>query len=96
MGGRRLWGLVLVLSVSGCGSGADEMVPVRGTVYYHDKPLPGGTIVFTPDPDRGGRGPLALGEIAGDGTYTLLSDGRPGAVIVGSARQNSRSEKALK
>jgi hypothetical protein len=72
--------LALVLA-AGCGPGADEKVPVRGTVYFHDQPLAGGTIVFTPDPERGGRGPLALGEVGKDGTYSLWTEGRPGAVV---------------
>jgi hypothetical protein len=80
---RSYWlcGAALVLAGSGCGPDTDEKVPVRGTVFYHDRPLAGGTIVFTPDPERGGRGPLALGEVGQDGTYTLQTEGRPGAVI---------------
>jgi hypothetical protein len=78
---RWLCGAALVLAATGCGSDADERVPVRGTVYYHEQPLAGGTIVFTPDPERGGRGPLALGEVGKDGGYTLFTDGRPGAVV---------------
>jgi hypothetical protein len=71
---------VLLASAAGCGGGADQLAPVQGRVFFRGRPLTGGTIVFVPDPERGGRGPLALGEIGPDGHYHLLSDGRHGAV----------------
>jgi hypothetical protein len=49
-------------------------------VFYRGQPLAGGTIVFTPDPERGGRGPLATGEIGSDGRYSLRTGETPGAV----------------
>lgn len=67
------------LAVFGCGHD-DELTPVRGRVFYHDQPMPGGTIVFTPDVERGGRGPLAIGEIGADGRYSLRSGDKLGAV----------------
>jgi hypothetical protein len=67
------------LVVAACGHDPPALVPVSGRVYYHGRPLPGGTIVFTPDADRGGRGPLACTEVRPDGTYILATDGRPGA-----------------
>jgi hypothetical protein len=73
------WCLLLVLA-AGCGPGETERVPVRGRVLYRGQPLAGGTIVFTPDADRGGRGPLAVGEIDADGHYTLRTGDQPGAV----------------
>jgi hypothetical protein len=50
-------------------------------VNFRGQPLPGGFIVFTPDPERGGRGPLAFGKIEADGRYVLTTDGKPGAVV---------------
>jgi hypothetical protein len=81
MGERRgrWWGLLLVLG-AGCAPSDGERVPVRGQVFYRGQPLAGGTIVFTPDADRGGRGPLALGEIGADGRYSLRTGDRQGAV----------------
>lgn len=70
---------LLLLAAVGCGQDDPSPAPVRGRVFYKGTPLPGGSIVFTPDADKGGRGPLARGEIRPDGTYTLASDGRPGA-----------------
>ena len=53
---------------------------MQGTVTYKGVPLKGGTVVFTPDPERGGQGPMALAEIRPDGTYSLRTDGDKGAV----------------
>jgi hypothetical protein len=69
----------LLLSVVGCGQENPALEAVRGRVYYQGTPLAGGTIVFTPDADKGGRGPFARGEIRPDGSYTLASEGQPGA-----------------
>ena len=71
---------VLLLVLVGCGPGEPDLVPVSGQVFYRGRPLAGGTIVFTPDPDRGGRGPLALAEVGPDGRYALHTERRPGAV----------------
>jgi hypothetical protein len=70
-----------LLPAAGCGGSAGELQPVHGRVYYRGSPLAGGTIVFTPDPERGGAGPLAYGEIESDGHYRLYTErNRPGAV----------------
>jgi hypothetical protein len=76
---KRWCALLLVLG-AGCGSRETERTPVSGQVLYRGRPLAGGTIVFTPDPERGGRGPLAAGEIDAEGRYTLRTGGQPGAV----------------
>ncbi len=74
------WGTILgMLSGLGCGQD-DSLTPVHGRVFYHGQPLPGGTIVFTPDVERGGRGPLACGEIGSDGRYTLRTGDKPGTI----------------
>jgi hypothetical protein len=65
----------------GCGRGQPTLAPVSGRVFYRGQPLAGGTIVFTPDPDRGGKGPLACGEIGADGRFTLSTGTQPGAVV---------------
>ena len=70
----------LLLVAAGCGgAGHAGFRPVRGRVLYRGVPLGGGTIVFSPDPERGGSGPLALAEIQPDGYYALKTDDRPGA-----------------
>jgi hypothetical protein len=63
----------------GCGRSGDSLTAVSGQVFYHGKPLPGGTIVFTPDPERGGSGPQAWAEIQADGRFQLATGSRLGA-----------------
>jgi hypothetical protein len=72
----------LLLVAAGCGHGSKdaELVPVYGKVLFHGRPLAGGTVVFVPDPERGGRGPLAIGTIGGDGKYMMRSEGKLGVV----------------
>lgn len=69
---------MLVCLAAGCSGEVGEPWPVRGKVSYRGTPLRGGTVVFTPDPSRGGSGPLARAEIQGDGSYALQTDDRPG------------------
>jgi hypothetical protein len=75
-----LLGLCLVLAAAGCRRNQPALAPVTGRVFYRGQPLTGGTIVFTPDPDRGGSGPLACAEIGPDGRYALSSGRHKGAV----------------
>lgn len=69
----------LPAALAGCVEGRPERVPVHGQVVVSGQPLPGGTIVFTPDPERGEDGPLSFAPIGPDGTYTLRSEQGPGA-----------------
>ena len=68
-----------LLAVAGCGQDEAVPAPVHGRVFYKGVPLSGGSIVFTPDIERGGSGPLARGDIGPDGRYVLNTDGRAGA-----------------
>lgn len=79
---RHRWvGLALLLCLSaGCSKEEPDLVSVRGKVFYRDQPLTAGMIVFTPDQDRGGRGPLARADIGPDGSYTLTTGSDAGAV----------------
>jgi hypothetical protein len=72
--------LVLAALLAGCSRPPAELAPVQGQVFYRGRPLPGGTIVFTPDPERGGHGPQAVAEITSDGRYVLSTGGKKGAV----------------
>src|SRR5215468_9196892 len=71
--------LLLLLLLSGCRRGKPALAPVNGQVFYRGKPLEAGTIVFTPDPERGGSGPQARAVIGEDGRYSLRTEGRMGA-----------------
>ncbi len=71
---------LLLLALTGCPSETPHKEAVQGHVYFHNEPLHGGTIVFTPDAERGTEGPLATGEIQPDGRYKLSTGAEAGAV----------------
>lgn len=70
----------LLLLVVGCGGSPPALSPTTGRVKWQGRPLSGGTIVFAPNPERGNRGPMAVAEVAEDGTFTLETEGVPGCV----------------
>lgn len=63
----------------GCGTGAAPLAEVHGKVTYQGTILQSGTVVFTPDASRGGRGDLAEATIQPDGSFTLKTGNAPGA-----------------
>lgn len=71
---------LLLFGLAGCSQTPAKPTPVQGRVSYRGVPLPGGSIVFTPDAARGGSGPQARADIQPDGTYTLRTDSQPGAL----------------
>lgn len=82
---RNSSSILLVLALScpvlvGCGGNQPSLVEVTGVVNYQGKPLTGGCIVFAPNPEKGGRGPLAVAAIQPDGTYCLRTGDAVGAV----------------
>lgn len=92
---RRVVCLSLTLALAaGCG-GQPALVAVKGQVRYRGTPLQGGTIVFAPDAERGGRGPLAVAEVGPDGRFELRTKGQPGCApgwhrVTVAARKGSR------
>jgi hypothetical protein len=76
----RFWFGVIVLGpllLSGCGP---AISPVHGKVTIDDKPLTTGTVTLRPDKSKGNKSSATpLGKIADDGTYTIETDGKPGA-----------------
>ena len=68
------------LFLASCGEkGHAPLAPVRGHVSYQGKPLVSGTVVFTPDAQRGGCGPQAWAKIGPDGSFELSTAGVTGA-----------------
>ncbi len=89
-----IWLLLLPLALVGCGKGEPTLMPVEGRILFRGQPVDAGTVVFTPDPERGNNGPIAWAEILPDGRFRLKSDDRDGAVpgwhritIAGSSHQ---------
>lgn len=73
-----------VLTASlGCGSsGKDKLFPVSGKVTLGGSPLTAGQVAFHPDLEKGNKSKgVASGAIGSDGSYTLSTDGKPGAPV---------------
>src|SRR5262245_20724858 len=65
-------GAAVVSLPGGCSrKSSQESATVRGAVTFQGKPLAGGLVVFSPDPDRGGRGKPARGSIGTDGRFEM-------------------------
>jgi hypothetical protein len=82
MRSRRRFGLTCLLGAAalaggGCGGDAHTPATVRGRVLFRGRPLAGGTVVFTPHPDRGPAGQPATAEVGPDGEYRLAVGGSP-------------------
>ena len=69
-------GSALVAIHGGCSRKATPTTAtVSGKVTFQGEPLADGLIVFVPDPDRGGTGKPARGDLGPDGTFHLTIDG---------------------
>lgn len=75
---RFAW--LLLLPLAGCGQGEPTLLPAEGRILYRGQPVDAGTIVFTPDAERGNTGPLAWAEIQADGRFRLRSNEKEGIV----------------
>lgn len=80
----RVWPAVIcgLLSLSGCGgrdANLPETAPVSGTVFYQNKPVETGTILFLPESgERPGGSPLGQG-----GEFTLSTYGEGDGAVLG-------------
>jgi hypothetical protein len=63
----------VIVGLCGCGGGSQpafpDLHPVKGVVTRDGQPVKGGTVAFTPDPDRPEF--RINSEVKADGTYTL-------------------------
>ncbi|WP_437203770.1 hypothetical protein [Planctomicrobium sp. SH664] len=75
-----LSGLLLAGGLVGCAEQGPNLAPVKGKVTFNGKPLPMGTVIFTPNQD----GPYATGEIAEDGTFVMTTFKPGDGALVGS------------
>lgn len=74
---RRTLLLLAALVISGCGAGEPAVYPVTGVVQFRGgKPLTAGLLEFAPLDG----GPAARGKLNPDGTFTVSTGDRPGAV----------------
>ena len=75
--------VLLIVLISGCGSGEFPVAPAKGTIKTADgKPLPSGILTFTPTSSNaeGLTGKPAYGNIT-DGEFVMSIQGRDGAII---------------
>lgn len=80
----RLLPLVAVAAF-GCGGPKHQFGVVEGVVRIKGQPAEGVYIEFTPDPDKGGRGPSSQGTSGPGGRYGLkFADTRGGASADGA------------
>ena len=88
---RLFVALVCLCILAGCGKSYPEYFPVTGQVYYRDKPLTTGVIMFQPP-----SGPPATAQIQPDGSFTLITHGRADGAMPGlnQVRITSREMKA--
>ncbi len=78
---RSLSSLLTILLVVGCGGGNSvELHPVTGTVTIDGQPATVGSISFMPDVTQNTKGPLATSQIGEDGTFTLMTGSKEGAI----------------
>ena len=69
-------GAAVVGLPGGCSrKAAPAAATVRGSVTFQGEPLADGIIVFSPDPDRGGGGKPARGDLGADGAFQLTLGG---------------------
>lgn len=68
------WGVLVVLTATGCSGGPDKPYPVRGVVVYEDgqpaKELAGGSVTFAPTSSEAVH-KISSGTIEEDGTFVL-------------------------
>jgi len=72
----RLLIILLIIVALGCDRGP-RLVPADGIVKYKNAVIPGADVVFVPDGD----GQPAIGRTDEQGHFTLMTSGRPGAMI---------------
>ena len=81
----RLFSVVFIAGYWGCGSSQamlPDLIPVKGKVTYHGRPLTLGTIHFEPD----GFGRMASGQLQSDGSYVLSTLKVADGVVAGVHR----------
>lgn len=79
-------GLLFSVALVGCSSGG--LAPVSGTVTYNNKPVAGGSLIFSPIAGGGEANPgkPATATIQKDGTYTLGTNGTADGAKIGRHR----------
>ncbi|MFN7891962.1 MAG: hypothetical protein ACK5OC_16840 [Pirellula sp.] len=69
------WLLIAAPIMLGCGESGPKLYEVAGTVTFKGQPVPAGTVMFTPNQSKGGKGPSGLASIKQGRYDTSSSDG---------------------
>lgn len=75
---KVLWVIPLLL-VCGCSKSGLDLVPLTGKVTYQNQNLTHGQVVLIPTGDT--KGPPGSGQIQPDGTYSIVTAQKPGAIV---------------
>ena len=76
--------LVAAIAAAGCNNSSVKLYPVRGQVFYKDKPAEGAQVILRPAVEPAAEGaevkqPPAYGTVAADGSFTLHTEFGEGA-----------------
>ena len=71
--------LIAILVLCGCSKSGLELAPVTGKVTYQNHNLTHGQVVLIPTGET--KGPAGMGSIQPDGTYTIMTAQKPGAIV---------------
>lgn len=74
---RRGLAVFFAVIAFGCSGGESRPATVRGRVLFQGQPLVGGTVTFTPHPERGPSGKPAMATLDAQGTFRLTAEGTP-------------------
>jgi hypothetical protein len=78
---RLLSLLAAGLSVAGCGGDRLDLAKATGRVTLRDAPVPFGIVTFVPEGAHGGSGPTGSAHLNSDGTFSIETLGREGALV---------------
>ena len=84
---ESLFLIAAVLVAGGCSK--TDYVPARGQVFYKDKPLGTGVVMFQPS-----HGPPACGTLRADGMFELITPGRADGARIGTNKVRISSREA--
>ncbi len=87
-------GLVVMMSLPGCGEPELPLAAVEGIVTLDNKPLANVEVQFSPDPDQKCEGPRSTGVTDENGHFKLQCDDQREGAVLGKHRVTVRDLKS--